>query len=223
MTEEEWLATADINNLIWYPKYKSDRKLRLFNCAAVRHVLHFFPDDRLIQIIASLEQIADDKMEWNKIKLIRARYARLRKNIEMHMCRNGEQSEILVAIEYLTRRASCEVERAIVPCQHAVGHSMQPDFIKGMNSEKLEQLHLARDIFGNPFRLVVLDPRWQTSTAVGLAQTMYESREFGAMPILADALQDAGCEDDAILSHCRDAKQHHVRGCWVVDLVLGKS
>ena len=52
---------------------------------------------------------------------------------------------------------------------------------------------------------------------------MYESREFSAMPILADALQDAGCEDDAILTHCRDPKQIHVRGCWVVDLVLGKG
>jgi hypothetical protein len=51
---------------------------------------------------------------------------------------------------------------------------------------------------------------------------MYESRDFGAMPILADALQDAGCEDAAILGHCRGAGPH-VRGCWVVDLVLGKE
>jgi hypothetical protein len=52
---------------------------------------------------------------------------------------------------------------------------------------------------------------------------MYEWREFSAMPILADALQDAGCEDDTILGHCRDPQFTHVRGCWVVDLVLGKS
>jgi hypothetical protein len=52
---------------------------------------------------------------------------------------------------------------------------------------------------------------------------MYESRDFSAMPILADALQDAGCDSDAILAHCRDVKQVHVRGCWVVDLVLGKG
>jgi hypothetical protein len=49
---------------------------------------------------------------------------------------------------------------------------------------------------------------------------MYEARDFSAMPILADALQDAGCDNDDILSHCRDTKQVHVRGCWVVDLVL---
>ena len=52
---------------------------------------------------------------------------------------------------------------------------------------------------------------------------MYESRDFAAMPILADALQDAGCDNPDLLAHCRDPQQVHVRGCWVVDLVLGKS
>jgi hypothetical protein len=82
---------------------------------------------------------------------------------------------------------------------------------------------LLRDIFGNPFRPATFDPAWRTSTAISLASQMYDSRDFGAMPILADALQDAGCTSDDILDHCRDVKQVHVRGCWVVDLVLGKS
>ncbi|MCE9565270.1 MAG: hypothetical protein K8U57_24825 [Planctomycetes bacterium] len=75
------------------------------------------------------------------------------------------------------------------------------------------------DIFGNPFRPVSVNPEWRTSTAVAIAQGMYESRDFSAMPILADALQDAGCENDDILAHCR-GNSPHVRGCWVVDLVL---
>ncbi len=66
-------------------------------------------------------------------------------------------------------------------------------------------------------------PAWCTSTVVALAGGIYESRDFSPMPILADALQDAGCDNDDILNHCRDANQVHVRGCWVVDLVLGKS
>ena len=88
-----------------------------------------------------------------------------------------------------------------------------------------QQLHanLLRDIFGNPFRPATFDSAWHTSTALAIARQMYESRDFGAMPILADALQDAGCDSDDILSHCRDPKQPHVRGCWVVDLVLGKE
>lgn len=80
-----------------------------------------------------------------------------------------------------------------------------------------------RDIFGNPFRPVAFSPDWRTDTTLALARQMYESRDFGAMPILADALQDAGCENDDILAHCRDANATHVRGCWVVDLVLGKE
>jgi hypothetical protein len=79
------------------------------------------------------------------------------------------------------------------------------------------------DLFGNPLRRVTFDPAWRTDTAVSLARQMYESRDFFLMPILADALQDAGCEHGDILDHCRDPNGTHVRGCWVVDLVLGKQ
>ncbi|WP_239465862.1 hypothetical protein [Gemmata sp. SH-PL17] len=68
----------------------------------------------------------------------------------------------------------------------------------------------------------MFSPNWHTDTAVTLASQMYESRDFSAMPILADALQDAGCNDDRILDHCRGPGPH-VRGCWVVDLLLGKE
>jgi hypothetical protein len=85
------------------------------------------------------------------------------------------------------------------------------------------QCNLVREIFGNPFRPVSFNPAWRTDTALSLAHQMYESRDFGAMPILADAIQDAGCDSDDILNHCRDASLTHVRGCWVVDLVLGRE
>jgi len=91
--------------------------------------------------------------------------------------------------------------------------------------EKLCDQNIAflRDIFGNPFRPVAFSPEWQSDTAVSLAKHIYESRDFSSMPILADALQDAGCDHDDILTHCRNPEQVHVRGCWVVDLVLGKT
>ena len=85
-----------------------------------------------------------------------------------------------------------------------------------------EQVQLIRCLCGNPFRKVRFNKKWRTDTVLALARTMYESREFGAMPILADALQDAGCDNDDILDHCHGAGPH-VRGCWVVDLVLGKE
>jgi hypothetical protein len=89
--------------------------------------------------------------------------------------------------------------------------------------ERLAQIPLLHCIFGNPFRPAAFSPDWRTDTAVSLCRTMYESRDFSAMPILADALQDAGCDSADILTHCRDTSLTHVRGCWVVDLLLAKA
>jgi hypothetical protein len=89
--------------------------------------------------------------------------------------------------------------------------------------ELAHQCGILRDIFGNPFhKRRKFDARWRTNTALLLAKSMHESRDFSAMPILADALQDAGCDDDDVLNHCRGLGPH-VRGCWVVDLLLGKE
>jgi hypothetical protein len=82
---------------------------------------------------------------------------------------------------------------------------------------------LFRCVLGNPFRPVAFDAEWRSSTVMLLAQQTYDTRDFSTMPILADALQDAGCDNADILNHCRDADGVHVRGCWVVDLVLGKE
>jgi hypothetical protein len=81
---------------------------------------------------------------------------------------------------------------------------------------------LLREVFGNPFCPITFSPELRTDTALSLARQMYDSRNFSAMPILADALQDAGCDNDDVLAHCR-GEGPHVRGCWVVDLVLGKE
>jgi hypothetical protein len=81
---------------------------------------------------------------------------------------------------------------------------------------------LFREIVGNPFRIVTFDPAWRSTTAIGLAESMYTARDFAAMPILADALEEAGCDHPDVLAHCRGPGPH-VRGCWLVDLVLGKS
>jgi hypothetical protein len=89
-------------------------------------------------------------------------------------------------------------------------------------AEFARKTKLLRDIFGNPFHPVAFRPEWRTDTVVLLARQMYESRDFAAMPIMADALQEGGCEDEQVLKHCRGTGPH-VRGCWVVDLVLGKE
>jgi hypothetical protein len=82
-----------------------------------------------------------------------------------------------------------------------------------------------RDLFGNPFRQSVIGPdclAWNDGTVPRIARAIYDERAFERMPILADALEDAGCGDADILRHCREPGEH-VRGCWVIDLLLGKE
>jgi hypothetical protein len=79
-----------------------------------------------------------------------------------------------------------------------------------------------RDLVPNPFSDQAWNQEWLTSTVCDLAAVIYERHEYGAMPILADALQDAGCDDEQILTHCR-ANKPHARGCWVLDAILGKA
>jgi hypothetical protein len=81
---------------------------------------------------------------------------------------------------------------------------------------------LLRDIFGNPFRSVVIDPawlQWHDGGVVQIAQTIYDDRRFESLPILADALEEAGCMEADILAHCRESG-NHVRGCWLLDRLL---
>jgi hypothetical protein len=81
---------------------------------------------------------------------------------------------------------------------------------------------LARHIAGNPFRPVSRGPEWRSAPAVALARQMYDSRNFSAMPVLGDALEEAGCLEEQVSAHCR-ASSTHVRGCWLVDLILSKD
>jgi hypothetical protein len=106
--------------------------------------------------------------------------------------------------------------------QHAVHCLVGPGEIPVAAVRLAPQLLLLRDVFGNPFRPVTFAPAWRTSTVLSLAQTIYDERQFQNLPILADALEDAGCDNAAILGHCRQPGEH-TRGCWVLDLVLGKQ
>jgi hypothetical protein len=89
-------------------------------------------------------------------------------------------------------------------------------------AEQAQQLALVREVFGNPFRPVAFAPAWRSEAVLALARGIYVEPAFDRLPILSDALQDVGCEDMQLLVHCRGPGPH-VRGCWVVDLVLGKG
>lgn len=92
----------------------------------------------------------------------------------------------------------------------------------GHPDERCAHCELLRDIFGNPFRPATTKRPWRTSTVLGLAEGIYEDRAFDRMSVLADAMEEVGCDNADILSHCR-GDGPHVRGCWVIDLILGKN
>ncbi len=88
--------------------------------------------------------------------------------------------------------------------------------------EEAEHCRLLRDIFPAPMVNVIIDPSWLTSTVSALVRGIHADQSFDLLPILADALEDSGCNDDRLLSHCRGPEKH-VRGCWVLDALLGRS
>jgi hypothetical protein len=87
-------------------------------------------------------------------------------------------------------------------------------------AERAAQCELVREILGNPFRPSLVPPAWRSASVLGLAHYIHEEQAFDRLPILADALEDAGCDDADILDHLRGPGPH-VRGCWALDLVLG--
>ena len=83
---------------------------------------------------------------------------------------------------------------------------------------------LARDILGNPFRPTAVDPAWREcnhGAVRHIGEQILRTGSFADLPILADALEDAGCSDAAILEHCRSGGPH-APGCWALDAVLGR-
>ena len=118
---------------------------------------------------------------------------------------------------FLKNPEEARIRQFPVPCSQAA------DFDHHNSPERPRQCDLLRCIFGPPhFRPEALDPAWMSSTVKRLAEAIYETRDFSRLPILADALEEAGCADAEILTHCRQ-QGPHVRGCWVVDLVLGRA
>lgn len=228
MTEEEWLTATNSESAIGFLTGNvSDRKLRLFGVQCCWLCEHIRKDPASCNRLEVLERFADGQATDVELQAVYDGAWKL----ACQYTSIGPESPVFPSAEW---DEQMEEGRAF----EVVGYlAARPDpqesfvSILGMAIANLEELAnfeyelrpLLHDICGNPFRPVTFSPSWRTDTALSLARTMYDSRDFSAMPILADALQDAGCDNDDILSHCRDPQQAHVRGCWVVDLLLGKA
>ncbi|QJW93756.1 hypothetical protein [Frigoriglobus tundricola] len=237
VTEEEWLQEPPRDAWgMWRSKPRRDRrrvdrKELLLIVALFRSVADLLTDPRALGMAPAVERYADEPGEPEAAAALDAA---------------GEQVELAYDAQQPTRAATHAVAAArnLVSATHdsaqiiemavgaraagRAGHEREPDWYECAEYRAAVAAHgllmgrLIRDVFGNPFRPVVFSPSWRTGTATALARQMYETRDFSAMPILADALQDAGCDDTDALDHCRGSGPH-VRGCWVVDLVLGKE
>jgi hypothetical protein len=227
---------------------QSERKARLFACACCRRVWGRLPDPRSRDAIEVVERFADGSAGLEELKAAQqAAEAAHRDAGQARRWRNGEHA---VGLATFLDRSELEAlgprYTAALWASHAAGDGACLDHVKGPPNrtqrkrrwlsatmrETAAQCSLLRDIFGNPFRQPAVAPAWlawNNGTVMRLAQAIYNERHLpqgtldtARLAILADALQEAGCADAAILDHCRQLAEH-VRGCWVVDLLLGKA
>jgi hypothetical protein len=244
MTEAEWLTRSrtfncNLNAMICFLEDQAgnDRRLRLFACACCRRVWDSLRLDAARRLVELAEACADGAATEEELEAVNA-------SVEFAAMETQYHGKVGAGRQFSARDVDAlNAARSLVGlCETGSVYSIArntaddpaADFMLYPESgfpfrrvprdetEWALREKLLRDIFGNPFRPVAFDPAWRTSTVLSLASQMYESRDFGAMPILADALQDAGCDNEDVLGHCRGPGPH-VRGCWVVDLVLGKE
>jgi hypothetical protein len=220
MTEAEWLAAESVPSWDEWVKLqaRSPRKERLFACACCRRLWDRMHDKRSRVAVVAAEQFADGLID--KEARAQASNAAARA-VNEAMAADRQPGAVPEHVAMMTTHTP---EAEVFLHGHAWAGTVAErlGIIPVASAAGSVHAALLRDIFGNPFRPVAFSPTWRTSIAVTLARQMYESRDFAVMPILADALQDAGCDNDDVLSHCRGPGPH-VRGCWVVDLVLDRT
>ncbi len=218
MTETEWLASADAIPMLDILKEASRRKLRLFAVACCRLFWDQLSDQRCREGIEVAERRAEWRVSRNELSAATAALG------EVERTARPAEADAAFIISRVAAASALEAAQAATSSYGPEGFEDPEEAAKeGILADRPRQAQLLRDIFGNPFRPVAVESGWLTSTVVQLAQGIYDDRAFDRLPILADALQDAGCDNEALLGHCRDPQLTHVRGCWAVDLLLGKS
>jgi hypothetical protein len=212
-----WLTAESPGSLLYNAKQMkvlTSRKSLLFSCGCYRLIWDRISLAAIREAVEMVEERADRKVTWEDVSRLRYRYPR-------------DNPARATVNWYLSLSISSLLTAKVIPTHVAWQARVALDPQHNEHRAKWEhykpQADLVREIIGNPYRPVTFDKAWRTAAVTSIAQASYESRDFSAMPILADALQDTGCDSEDVLSHCRDAGRIHVRGCWVVDLVLGKK
>lgn len=218
MTEREWLVSGDPAPMLGYLRQQqtSERKLRLLACACCRRIWNMLPDPASRLAVEVAERFADDRASL--VELGRARTQAVK-------AARGAGWAAYWAANVKASGPICNVfDAASIVSQQVVKHT-EAEYAADLANEFRRQVTLVYEVFGNPFRPGRLDDyclAWEGGLVRRLAEGIYEDRAFECMPVLGDALEDAGCSDAAVLSHCRGSAEH-VRGCWVLDMILGRD
>jgi hypothetical protein len=246
MTEQEWLEGNDVRGMLrCLGSRLSERKSLLFTVYCCRRIWERFTDPRTRQVVECAERRAEGLATQEELRRAyenageawreamtaadsaerEAKTAGANKYAYpayVQARKNAWGADAGKRFFYTGVQLADEVSASIRGFAGDV--SMMAFFAVSPkdNPERMWQGQLLNEMFGNPFHPVTLASAWPTPTVVELAQSIYDNRAFDRLPILADALHDAGCDNDGILNHCRGPGPH-VRGCWVVDLVLGKQ
>jgi hypothetical protein len=239
MTEQVWLASSDPAAMVeWLRRAvgMSGRKSRLFAAGCYRRVWALLSDESRAAV-ETAERYAEGAATVGELAgVARGATGPVRSAVARRLGRSGDVAA-RAAAELAGSAAYARVFAAIagrgtsdlrsvadelgIPVEVACDGRDAYLWVEGREREV--QAALLRDLFGPlPFRRVVVAQPWRNTTVLALARTIYSERAFDRMPILADALEEAGCDDEAVLAHCR-GDGPHVRGCWVLDLILGRE
>jgi len=239
MTEAEWLSEPNFAVLIQHVELRaSARKLRLLAAAFCRSAGSLLDHPELLASVDAIERYADGATTAAELEKARSharivavqayeKYVRWSETAVREGANPMVQHQVAWAVAF-AGTTPLPVSAVGTRMGEAVASSAgaNTDILAEtvVSQEFLPTLRAAVwDVFGNPFNPVRFESAWRTEAVTALASQMYESRDFAAMPKLADALEKAACNDSTVLSYCRDAKAPHFRGCWVLDGLLGKE
>jgi hypothetical protein len=241
MTEAEWLACTDPTPMLEFLRGKaSNRKLRLVAVAFTKHIWELLTHEQSRRAVDVAERFADG-------------LATGAERLEASAAANGcciyvdGDSPVADRIEGYAAEAALNsafgdndfppiptyATTCAIAAARAAAEALVAVWEQGAKAgaeeaharESVRQSNVVREILGNVFRPVKFDPSclaWHDGMAVKMAQVIYEGRAFEQLPLLADGLEDAGCDNEDLIRHCR-SEGPHWRGCWALDLVLGKT